>query len=253
MSIPSLKTLCAQKIVSDHNLYDASLRANLPYGVLNIVKAAAVESTWRWCESSETNTAESTFDLAPKQYKDFTLLCPAYQVKEEEFAPCLNQKNHEVSSIEEVVEFVREKGSIAGSSMEICSLSLERHQRFISLNYHIPDIERATSRGFVEIAGLSLPYKARQTVRVTMTSLAEINKNVKTPWSQETYKRVRDFAIYYVNQLAIDNSDRGVFSYCSLTTDNRLYLAKVAKDDEEAKEFLFGKYDGPSHWLLQHD
>jgi len=216
-----------------------------------IIKIESVIDKWKWFVTPSADDTPWQFNLTPKSYKDLSVFCPTYQIKEHEFVLHSNQQNHDPDTISKVIEFVKEKGRITGVKSQI--FLDENLQRSIGLYYHIPLSKRINHRWTVQkIAKIRLPYIKCQTVNVCIENLSNINKAVKSIWSQETYARLRDFVIYYVNQLAIDNSETSYFSFDSTSVDNRLYLAQNAKDNNEAKKHLFEKYNGPDYVLL-HD
>lgn len=219
-----------------------------------IIKIESVIDKWKWFVTPSADDTQWQFNLTPKSYKDLSVFCPTYQIKEHEFVLHSNQQNHDSETISKVIEFVKEKGRITGVGGEIFSYT-ENHQRSIGLYYHIPASERIRCGWSVQgIANIKLPYKKRQTVNVCIETLSRINEAfaVESTWSQETYNKMKNFVIYYINQIAIDNSEQSSFSFCSTMIDNRLYLAQKAKDKNEAKKYLFEKYNGPDYWLL-HD
>lgn len=257
MFIPSLKALCAREIYKDEATFKESLKENLPAEVLEIIKNESPIGKWKWFVTNlgdKTMQSENEFYLTTKNYKDFSVLCPQYQVTEQEFFLSTKHEDHDLSAISKIVEFVREKGKITGCSVEV-NRSIENPQLSVVLHYHIPLSDRAMSVSFfgksVDIATVNLPYKKVHAIEVRIKSLSKINRFVPSPWSQETYNKVRDFVIYYVNQLAIDNSNKKFLFCCStIQTDNRLFSAQNAKDEKESKQHLFGEYKGPRSWLL---
>ncbi len=249
MSIPSLTVLCAQEIVNNENLLTLSLNT-FPSELIEVIRNEEIISKWKWFVTPLANHSNTQFEfyVAPTTYKNFCVLCPSHQVEEYEFLFHSNQKKHDSSILSRIIEFVKEKGRINTTFLEDCF-----HQRFIYLCYHIPITDRikpGSLESMITIAQIMLPDKNRQTVSVCIKTLSKINQIVKSKWSLQTYDKVRDFVIYYVNQLAIDISEKSCFSYWSIETDNRLYLAQHAKDENEAKQHLFGEYTGPTHRLL---
>ncbi len=238
MSIPSLTALCTQKIVSNENLLKLSLCENLPIEVLERIKNESMVSQWKWFVTpikNEENPLE--FNLTPRNYEDFCMLCSSYQVKKQDFLPYSNQENHDFLTVSKIVGFVREKGRIIGNLIDTGQLT-EDHQQTIQLCYYdVGDLITTV----IKMASATLPYKKRQTVKISLISLEQINQHANTIWNQETCNKLRDFVIYYVNQFAIDNS--GKRPCVSQMTNNRLHLAQQAKTEEEVLTCLFGKYE----------
>lgn len=188
-------------------------------------KKEAVLSSWQWFPA---------FPVA-RSLEDGSIFVLRSMQKEYEFR---------LSMISNVIDFVRKKGEIQGLSFSMTSKEYLRP--FIHLSYLILENDRnklGLGGRCVKIAQIELPYEACQHVKVMITPLATINDSVKSKWSLDTYCKMNDFVIYYINQLYIDEVKNKTLTDI---TNQRLSLAcKAAKAnavDHEISQYLFENY-----------
>lgn len=253
MSIPSLLTLCAQKIVSIE-FFPLLPEQQLPAEVKDVLVQEGIGRRWHWCFTPQiSGTTKSKFFLTALNYENLCGLWPAHRVTQTEFLLCSGQTRPDFRTVSKIIKFVREKGRIIGAGAAMCFSSFrEDDHRSFGLYYRILPSDRANLYTTVEIAHITLPHKGHHAVEISINPLLKINEAVISKWTEKTYNKVRDFVIYYINQLVIDNANTHWYCFSTTTTDNRLYFAQHSKDNTEAMQHLFGKYTGPSYgdWLL---
>lgn len=250
MFVLPLRELCITAIAENKNFF-ASIDPDidLPKELIKRINAErqekeAVLSNWQWFPA---------FPVAKSPEHGYTFILRRVQ-KEDEF---------ELSTISKTIDFVKKKVEI--KAFDLFTGSKGRYGRFIHLSCQIAENDRnklGRSSESVKIARIEFPYEGYPYVKVVMTPLKTINDLVISKWSLETYLKASNFAIYYINQLFIDElKNKGSSEktnerllYASLLIKGRIVIAAlkrmVARDgtitdsdaDSLISKSLFGEY-----------
>ncbi len=257
MTLLPLTVRCAEIIINDENLLKLSktLPIDIQMIIQNLKKDQEIVSQWRWFVTPMGWLEKpNEIVLTAKNYEDLILLnpkndecvCPDLLKKIYLFQNC-HQKNHNPFSISEIIAFVNEKLNIRWynyfAKREIC---LYCFPTSVSKCPTSTEFSLAT-----KLVDIHLPDRYIQTVKISIPPLSEINQTLEFPWSAKTYRKFRNFIIYFVNQIALDNIGKSDLILTGCTTPaNRVHLAKKAKNIEDIREHLFGKYTDSRFWFL---
>jgi hypothetical protein len=253
----SLTLRCAEIIIKNEQLLELSktLPEEFQAQIQNLKRDQEIVSQWRWFVTSLGWVDKpNEIVLTAKTYEDLILLRPqkdcifpqGYSLDKVDFAHYDNQKNFSPFVISEIIAFVNEK-------FEILFNNDYRNKQFYlylfsPLIFNYPISEKFSSNK-ASLVNVTLPFNLRQVVNIVFSPLSTINQNLKSPWSEETYRKFRLFIIYVVNQIALDNIRESDFTTACITPINRIHLAQKAKNIDEIREHLFGAYNGPRFWL----
>jgi hypothetical protein len=229
MGVPSLTQLCLQHLVNQFDQSSIPSYPVIPQEIRELIIFEKYANTWNWLPVyGGKSDGKSRLDF--------------------DFKPLASEKLH-FSILQRVVSFIKKNKIL----IEIRFNHNFIKKLYIDVSYRTPSEQRTKSasgclgRELCEIFQIRLPYKDENQafvqsgkVKVAFRALSNINYWLKSGWEDNDYNKVKDFAIYYINQLARDNVG-GIFNTPSATqmTNTRLSLAINSPNEEEMIHCLF--------------